>query len=70
MSTAVAASESEVAEPMVRTAVDLPKDLSDWLEMEAVREKQQTGASRAAKSPIVVRALREMRERQKNGGSE
>lgn len=69
MSTAIAANDAQT-EPTVRTAVDLPKDVSEWLELEAVREKQQTGASRPAKSPIVVRALRRMMREQQKGEAE
>jgi hypothetical protein len=56
--------EGDEAETVTRVAFDLPKRYLDWLEMQALRRKQQTGG-RMAKSPIIVdlieRAMREGR---------
>lgn len=47
------------ADEMVRTAIDLPKALLDWVEQLALRRKQEGILQRAAKSPIVTEALLE-----------
>jgi hypothetical protein len=47
----------------VDVQVSLPRDLSAWLELEALRLKQQNGASRPSKSVVVAEALEEYRRR-------
>lgn len=58
------ADAAEVRGPdTVRIKVDLPRACVEWLEREALRRKQEQGAGRIAKSPIIVdlveRAMRE-----------
>ena len=44
-------------EPVARVNLDLPRHCIDWLEQEALRRKQASGASRPAKSPIIVELI-------------
>lgn len=63
-------SEPEEAESgaVARILIPLPKRCLDWLEREALRRKQEAGAGRMAKAPIVVELIeRAMRER--DGGT-
>ncbi len=45
----------------VPITIEIPKSLNDWLELEALRRKQQSGRSRMAKAPIIVEALERLR---------
>ncbi len=47
--------EEEAAK--VPITVELPKPLADWIELQALREKQSGARSRMAKAPIIVRAI-------------
>lgn len=73
MSTAVATTETRegaAAEPTVRVNLDWPKDVNDWVEREALAEKQRTGASRASKSAVVIDMIRRRMREQRGGESE
>jgi hypothetical protein len=48
---------------MMTTSVQLPKLWIDWVEQEALRRKQHGLQSRAGKSPVVLEALKLLRER-------
>jgi hypothetical protein len=59
--------ESVATVDTIRTAIDLPKSLLDWLEQESLRRKQAGQQSRSAKSPVVVEALELLRKRLEGG---
>ena len=41
----------------VPITIELPKPIADWIELQALREKQSGARSRMAKAPIIVRAI-------------
>lgn len=51
-----------MASAPVSVSVELPGDLAEWLEDEALARKRREGRPRPAKSPIVVEALERLRE--------
>ena len=59
----------ETAEELVNVEVYLPRSSAEWLEDEAMRRKRATGASRLAKSPIVVELIEAERRRRGEGGA-
>lgn len=48
---------------LVEMTVEIPEELLQWLEQRALRRKHAGVAARVAKSPIVVEALAEYRQR-------
>lgn len=51
----------DAQEETVRVALDLPRSLVNWIELEGLKRKQDGRTPRQAKSPIVVEALERYR---------
>jgi hypothetical protein len=57
---------------MRELSIEVPSDLYDWLDDEALFRKRRDGRPRVAKGPIVVEALSRLRrdlERRRKGGT-
>lgn len=62
--TAAEVEHEEGTEAMGRILIPLPKHCLDWLEQTALRRKQETGASRMSKAPIVVELIEDAMRRE------
>jgi hypothetical protein len=70
MATAANTARMDEPEGVKITAEDVPAELAQWLDEEAMREKHRLRLSRQAKSPIIIRALQEYRERREAAARE